>query len=259
MSNLPPHATFCRLPSTHTSHSAGRPRGAAKLLPSDSHLLSLLPCCLWDTERPVPHRRWTCVECVERTGRAGRSCRALTTLQKVAGEEERPNKINPSVMSLITMLVYMTYIAHILGCMWHWLVTFEGEGISWASKFGVEEASPLLRVHGMRRRGAREGSSEGGAEGEDEGVQRCWGMGGDAAGTLENARRAYVRRARSPETFTIFSNTLFHRGMSRNSWHSTPPQQTLLTPLPYTLTPASSSRLPSALGTWHRSTGPSRR
>ncbi|CAN0573553.1 unnamed protein product, partial [Ectocarpus sp. 12 AP-2014] len=60
-------------------------------------------------------------------------------LQKVAGEEERPTWINPSVMSLLKMLVYMTYIAHILGCMWHWLVTFEAEGISWASKFGVEE------------------------------------------------------------------------------------------------------------------------
>lgn len=60
-------------------------------------------------------------------------------LQKVAGEEERPTRVNPSVMSLLKMLVYMTYIAHILGCMWHWLVTFEAEGISWASKFGVEE------------------------------------------------------------------------------------------------------------------------
>ena len=39
------------------------------------------------------------------------------------------------------MLMYMTYIAHIMGCMWHWLVTFEGEGISWVSLFGVEEAS----------------------------------------------------------------------------------------------------------------------
>lgn len=88
---------------------------------------------------------------MERTGRnghAGRSYRgARTHFQKVAGEEERPTKINPSVTSLIKMLVYMTYIAHILGCMWHWLVTFEEEGISWASQFGVEEASPSLRVH----------------------------------------------------------------------------------------------------------------
>lgn len=66
--------------------------------------------------------------------------------QKVAGETERPIKINPSVMSLLKMLTYMTYIAHILGCMWHWLVTFEEEGISWASKFGIEEASSIFAI-----------------------------------------------------------------------------------------------------------------
>ena len=68
-------------------------------------------------------------------------------LQKVAGQHERQSKLNPSVASLLKMLMYMTYIAHIMGCMWHWLVTFEDEGISWASLFGVEEASVLFSPH----------------------------------------------------------------------------------------------------------------
>ena len=88
------------------------------------------------------------VYCLARGTR--RTHRVLKTPQKVAGEEERPVRINPSVVSLLKMLVYMTYIAHILGCMWHWLVTFEQTGISWASKFGVEEASTLPRAQGAR-------------------------------------------------------------------------------------------------------------
>lgn len=68
------------------------------------------------------------------------------TLQTAGDEEERAIRINPSLVSLFKMLAYMTYIAHILGCMWHWLVTFEGQGISWASKFGVEEVIALACV-----------------------------------------------------------------------------------------------------------------
>lgn len=122
---------------------------------------------LSDNKRPVPFAEnvWTVGPWTQRWTHW--ACRALNTLQKVAGEEERPTKINPSVTSLIKMLVYMTYIAHILGCMWHWLITFEGEGISWASKFGVEEASSLLLVHEIRGRGCLEGSSGGG------GGRRC--------------------------------------------------------------------------------------
>lgn len=72
-------------------------------------------------------------------------------MQKVIGGDEAPSKINPSMMSLLKMLTYMTYIAHILGCMWHWLTTFEKEGMNWVTYFGVEEAS--LRAGGRGRRG----------------------------------------------------------------------------------------------------------
>lgn len=49
--------------------------------------------------------------------------------------------MNPSVISLVKMLIYMTFIAHILGCLWHWIVTFEEDRINWVSYFGVEEVS----------------------------------------------------------------------------------------------------------------------
>lgn len=55
------------------------------------------------------------------------------------GGQEEQFKMNPSVLSLLKMLMYMTYIAHILGCMWHWVATFEDGGISWVSYFGVAD------------------------------------------------------------------------------------------------------------------------
>lgn len=62
-------------------------------------------------------------------------------IQKVGGEIEIADRMNPSVISLLKMFIYMTFIAHILGCLWHWIVTFEDDGINWVSYFGVEEVS----------------------------------------------------------------------------------------------------------------------
>lgn len=64
---------------------------------------------------------------------------ALPRAQKVVKGTEGNIEINPSLMSLFKMLMYMTYIAHILGCMWHWLATFEEDSINWVSYFGIAD------------------------------------------------------------------------------------------------------------------------
>ncbi len=44
------------------------------------------------------------------------------------------------------MLLYVFYIAHIVGCMWHWLALLnDDEGMSWITRYGIQDKS--LAVH----------------------------------------------------------------------------------------------------------------
>lgn len=98
--------------------------------------LSLSSDCwhfLWRSTTSFPSRLQTVLSCY--------SCVSLchTGKQKVFGGAERQFTLNPSMMSLLKMLMYMTYIAHILGCMWHWIATFQEDTISWVSYFGIAD------------------------------------------------------------------------------------------------------------------------
>ncbi|CAM9187432.1 unnamed protein product [Discosporangium mesarthrocarpum] len=69
----------------------------------------------------------------------------LFKLGRLIGNSERESSMNPSFFSLGKMLLYMMYIAHILGCMWHWIATSKENQLSWVSEFGVDEENVSVR------------------------------------------------------------------------------------------------------------------
>lgn len=65
-----------------------------------------------------------------RTLRLLRLARLLRLSSVIGGNEgELTNVLHPSLWALIKMLLMLLFIAHIMGCMWHWLVVLRFDRI----------------------------------------------------------------------------------------------------------------------------------
>jgi hypothetical protein len=46
--------------------------------------------------------------------------------------------LHPSAWALVKMMLTLFFVAHSLGCMWHWMATLNGSGITWTTKYGID-------------------------------------------------------------------------------------------------------------------------
>jgi hypothetical protein len=46
--------------------------------------------------------------------------------------------LHPSAWALVKMMLTLFFVAHSLGCMWHWMATLNSTGINWTSKYGID-------------------------------------------------------------------------------------------------------------------------
>lgn len=85
----------------------------------------------------------------------------LLKLSKIGGkEDDLKNVLNPSLWALIKMLVSLIFIAHIMGCMWNWLLI-----LRFASGRSLQEGGrESFRRLGGRREGRREGGRQAGSQ-----------------------------------------------------------------------------------------------
>ncbi|CAM9898271.1 unnamed protein product [Ectocarpus sp. 8 AP-2014] len=66
----------------------------------------------------------------------------LLKLSKIGGkEDDLKNVLNPSLWALIKMLVSLIFIAHIMGCMWNWLLILSPDEQTWAAAYGVADTT----------------------------------------------------------------------------------------------------------------------
>ncbi|CBN79924.1 conserved unknown protein [Ectocarpus siliculosus] len=66
----------------------------------------------------------------------------LIDLSKIGGkEDDLKNVLNPSLWALIKMFVSLIFIAHIMGCMWNWLLILSPDEQTWAAAYGVADTT----------------------------------------------------------------------------------------------------------------------
>ncbi|CAM9173045.1 unnamed protein product, partial [Discosporangium mesarthrocarpum] len=65
----------------------------------------------------------------------------LLKLSRTIGskEDEMGEVLHPSLWAIIKMLVTLLFIAHIMGCLWHWLAVLRQDGINWVSYYGIQD------------------------------------------------------------------------------------------------------------------------
>ncbi|CAM9557361.1 unnamed protein product, partial [Phaeothamnion confervicola] len=71
-----------------------------------------------------------------------RLARLLKLASKVKpSEDDVDNSWNPSAVALFKMFGGICFIAHLLGCGWHWMAALRGDELNWMSLYGVQDQS----------------------------------------------------------------------------------------------------------------------
>lgn len=75
-----------------------------------------------------------------------RLLRLLKYAKLLKSDELKDPWLHPAVKSLLGMLTTLVFVAHILGCMWHWLAVLAGpENLNWCSKLGIQDEDKSLQ------------------------------------------------------------------------------------------------------------------